>query len=57
MEQRVGFENGGQSSKTKHPYVALQRVTDKMDESQKAGVQMWNSMVNWIRSKGDMEEK
>jgi hypothetical protein len=57
MEQRVGFESGGQADKPKHPYVALQRINDKMNDSEKAGINMWNSMVNWIRSKGEMEEK
>jgi len=41
----------------KHPYVALQRMNDKMTESQKEGVRVWNSMVNKLREAGLMEEK
>lgn len=41
----------------KIPYVALQRANDKMTESQKEGVRVWNAMVNTLREAGLMEDK
>ncbi|MOA67090.1 hypothetical protein D3C78_1941080 [compost metagenome] len=41
----------------KIPYVATQRMNDKMDNSQKEGVRVWNLMVNTLRENGLMEDK
>lgn len=55
-------EPSGEVKKTgkkveKIPYVALQRTNDKMTESQKEGVRVWNQMVQTLRDAGLMEEK
>lgn len=61
MEQRSTWgvsssakENPG---KTKIPYVALQRANDKMTDSQKEGVRVWNLMVETLQDNGLMEKK
>lgn len=41
----------------KVPYVALQRANDKMSDSQKEGVRVWNLMVNTLRENNLMEDK
>jgi hypothetical protein len=41
----------------KIPYVATQRQNDKMTDSQKEGVRVWNLMVQTLRDNGLMEEK
>jgi len=46
----------GKQSK-KIPYVALQRANDKMTESQKEGIRVWNQMVNTLRENDLMEDK
>ncbi|OKP81638.1 hypothetical protein A3842_11205 [Paenibacillus sp. P3E] len=55
--QKVGWETGGSAKEDKIEYVSLQRINDKMSASEKAGVKIWNTMVNWIRDHGGMEEK
>lgn len=45
------------SSLEKIPYVALQRQNDKMTDSQKEGVRVWNMMVTRLRELGEMEDK
>lgn len=45
------------SNVQKIPYVALQRANEKMTESQKEGVRVWNAMVNTLREAGLMEDK
>lgn len=41
----------------KIPFVALQRSNDKMTDSQKEGVRVWNAMVQALRDNGLMEDK
>lgn len=46
-----------QGNKAKVPYVALQRTNDKMTDSQKEGVRVWNLMVRTLQENGLMEER
>lgn len=64
MEQRSTWgaspspqSKSGEITKEKIPYVAAQRTNDKMSDSQKEGVRVWNLMVSTLRENGLMEDK
>lgn len=59
VQWTVTEQNGSVSrpNAKKVQYVALQRTSDKMDNSQKEGVRVWNEMVQALRDNGLMEEK
>ncbi len=42
---------------SKIPYIPSQRITDKMTDDQKRGVQMWNMMRQALLDNGLMETK
>lgn len=54
--QRVGFESTN-TNIDKVPYIPLQKITKEMGTAEKKGAELWNVMVNWIRSRGGMEDK
>ena len=57
-EQRVGFETGTTGSvKEKMEYVALRKITKEMTPAEKKGAELWNEMVEIVRSYGRMEDK
>lgn len=56
MEQRVGFETGTSPVK-KMEYVQLRKITKEMSAAEKKGAELWNEMVEIVRSVGRMEDK
>lgn len=50
---------GGTTSpkKRKAPYTAKHKITDGMDEAQRAGSERWNQMIDILQENGLMEEQ
>lgn len=55
----VGMIGEGSPSPSipKHPYVAKQRVKADMNDSQKQGIAVWNSLIQTLQDAGLMEDK
>lgn len=41
----------------KMEYVALRKITKEMSPAEKKGAELWNTMVEIVRSVGRMEDK
>lgn len=55
MEKIVWTVSDG-TVKRKIQYTAKQRISKDMDDSQKAGAERWNDMVDLLQENGLMEE-
>ncbi|WP_171056176.1 hypothetical protein [Paenibacillus sinopodophylli] len=57
MVQRVGFESGTGEPKRKAPFTAKHKITNTMDEAQRAGSERWNLFIDILNENGLMEGK